>query len=135
MYQKLFPLKVPSGWAILHHSFGDENPIVENGTIVNDNFYNEDLFSIESLYFDGTKWQIDESGYVLDLGWYPEADPNGGYRLTLFKANWKHIISQFESRDRYEICRLLERCFEVLTQGFDEQKISSLLASEQAPAT
>lgn len=133
MYHQLFPLKVPSGWAILKHSFGDEDPIVVNGAIVNDAFYSEDLLSIEPLRFDGTSWFTDESGYVLDLGWYPEADPQGCYRLTLLKEDWNHIVSQFESRNRYEIHQLIERCFDLITQGLDEQHISTLLKKFSTP--
>ncbi|MEQ9235911.1 hypothetical protein [Coleofasciculus sp. E2-BRE-01] len=127
MYTKLFPLKIPSGWAVIHNSFGDQDPVIDNGCIVNDEFYSEDLLSIEPIRFNGTTWIIDHNGYALDLGWYPESDPNGCYRITLLRGNWNNVILKLESRDRYKICAVIEQCFNLITQGINDEEISRLI--------
>jgi hypothetical protein len=127
MYTKLVSLKIPGGWAVIHNSFGDEDLVVRNGAIVNDEFYNEDLLSIEHLQFNGTDWVTEQKGHVLDLGWYPESDPQGHYRLTLLRGDWNNVVVQFESRDREKIRYVIERCFDLVTQGVDDQDISRLI--------
>ncbi|NET31804.1 MAG: hypothetical protein F6K19_07350 [Cyanothece sp. SIO1E1] len=134
MYEKLFSLKIPSGWAVIHNSFGDVEPIIQDGSIVNDEFFNEDLLSIEAIQFDGSYWQVDKNGYTLDLGWYPEANPDGFYRLTLIRGSWDHIVAKCESKDRYQIHRLVERCLELITQGSEDLEISRQIKFDQVTA-
>ncbi|MDZ7951658.1 hypothetical protein [Nostoc sp. DedQUE09] len=129
MYTKLFQLKIPSGWAIIHNSFGDEDPVVCDGVIVNDEFYNEDLLSIERIQFNETDWSTDLTGHVFDLGWYPESDPKGSYRLTLLRGDWNNVVVQFESKDRVKIHAIIEKLFDLITQGVDDQEISRLIKS------
>ncbi len=117
MHEKLFSLKIPGGWAIIRNSFGDVEPDVKNGVIVNDEFYGEDLLSIEPLRLSEAGWLVDTSGYALDLGWYPEANPQGHYRLTLMKGGWDDVVIQCESPDRHQIHRLIEQCFTLIAQG------------------
>jgi len=127
MYTKLVPLKIPGGWAVIHNSFGDEDPVLLNGAIVNDEFYNEDLLSIERLHFNGTDWVMAQNGHVLDLGWYPESAPQGCYRLALLRGDWNNVVVRFESREREKIRAVIERCFDLVTQGVDDQDISRLI--------
>ena len=127
MYEKLFPIKVPTGWATIHHAFGDVDPVVQDGVIINDEFYNEDLLSIESLCFKDGVWAIDSEGYVLDLGWYPESTPEGCYRLTVLKGGWDNVVAQVESKDRSEIHLMIERCFSLLLQGIEDAALHKQL--------
>ncbi len=92
MTTKLMALKIPSAWAVIYNSFGDEDPVIRDESIENDEYYKEDLLSIERLWFNGTSWNTEPNGYVLDLGWYPEADPQGRYCLTLLRGDWDHTL-------------------------------------------
>ncbi|MCA1993416.1 MAG: hypothetical protein LDL41_15455 [Coleofasciculus sp. S288] len=130
MYRQLVPLSIPSGWAIIYNSFGDEDPIISNGSIVNDEFYGEDLLSIEPIRFNGTNWITDRTGYAFDLGWYPESDPDGCYRLTLIRGDWNNVVIQFESKKRHEVSQVIKQCFDLIAQGVDEQEISRLIELE-----
>lgn len=127
MSNKLVPLSIPSGWAVIHNSFGDEDPVVSDGSIINDEFYNEDLLSIEPIQFNGINWVTDQNGYALDLGWYPESDPEGCYRLVVLRGDWNNVVVQFESKQRYEISQVIKQCFDLIIQGVDKQKFSRLL--------
>ena len=124
MYDKLFSLRVPSGWAIVRHNFGDVDPIIEDGVIVNDEFYSEDLLSIEGLRFSESGWVADPEGYVLDLGWYPEANPKGCFCLTLLREDWDQVLLKRESQDRHKIHKLIEECFSLITQGATDDEIA-----------
>lgn len=124
---KLMPLKIPGTWAVIYNSFVDEDPIVQAGLIINSQFYNEDILSIERIRFTGTAWNTDQMGHALDLGWYPDSDPNGSYRLTLLRENWNNIVLEFKSRNRQEIRDVLEQCLELVAQGIDDQDIPRLV--------
>lgn len=134
VFKKLLPLKIPSGWAVIHNSFGDEDPIVQEGVIVNDEFYNEDLLSIEPLSFKETNWIVETTGYLIDLGWYPEADPEGNFKLVLLKDDWDNIVASIESSDRYVIHAAIEKMFDLITSGVGEDQLRAVL-SEAFPNT
>lgn len=131
MTTKLMALKIPSTWAVIYNSFGDEDPVVRNGSIANDEYYKEDLLSIERLWFNGSDWSTEPNGYVLDLGWYPEADPQGSYCLTLLRGDWDHTLVKYESRDRRQIRAAIERCLDLLTQGVADQDMTRLMEAEE----
>jgi hypothetical protein len=42
------------------------------------------------------------SGRTIDVGWYPEHDPSGAYRVTLYLGHAGAPLKQFETRDVYE---------------------------------
>jgi hypothetical protein len=127
MSVKLVPLRIPSTWAVIHNSFGAEDPIVNNGSIVNDEYYNEDLLVIERIHFDGEKWATGLNEHILDLGWYPEADPEGCYRFTLIRGNWDNILVTFESKDRQKIKAVIENSLAMITQGIGDEDIERLI--------
>lgn len=123
MTARLVPLRIPGSWAVLHNSFLDEDPTIHDGIIVNDASYNEDVLSIEHLCYGEQGWQTDPRGLVLDLGWYPEADPNGRYRLTVLRGDWDHVLLRLESRDRDVIRTAIDSCLSLATEGIDETEL------------
>ncbi|WP_413166404.1 hypothetical protein ACL6C3_06790 [Capilliphycus salinus ALCB114379] len=123
MYSKLVPLNIPSGWAIVHNAFGNEDPLIRDGGIVNSHFYNENLLLIQPIRFEGTSSTVDPVGYTLKLGWYPHANPYGSYRFTLSKGDIENPVFQYESRERETIRRVIERCFQLITQGVEAENI------------
>jgi hypothetical protein len=129
MYKQLVPLRIPSGWAIVHNSFGDVDPVICDGVIANNEFYNEDLLSIESILFDGESWATDKSGYLLDVGWYPDSDPQGSYRLTLLRGGWDNIIAELKSIEREKIREWIEVCLDLILQGIEGEALLRLINS------
>ena len=123
----LMPLRIPSTWAILHNSFGDEDPIVRDESIVNSEYYNEDLLWIQRIQPTSTNWVTDPNGHILDLGWYPDADPKGTYRITLIRGNWSNELLKYESKERQKIRAIIERCLDLIIQGIGDQEIPHLL--------
>jgi hypothetical protein len=100
----IIPLKIPSGWAILNNNcFNDAEMIVVNGSIQNDASFKEDILSISQIAYVDEKYKVLENGYWLDLGWYPDSNPSGSYKLVLFRDNWNNKMIEFKSKNKVEI--------------------------------
>jgi hypothetical protein len=102
----LIPLRIPSGWAILYNNgFFEEEMKVENGVIKNFLAYKEDILHISQIEYQEQKGYVLNSptSYALDLGWYPDSDPNGEYKLTFLKSDWTNILYEYKSKDKNEI--------------------------------
>ena len=49
-----------------------------------------------------------ENGYLIDIGWYPECDPNGSFKLYLIKDyNWDNPVKVKEVKNTDEIIRVV----------------------------
>jgi hypothetical protein len=100
----IIPLKIPSGWAILNNNcFNNDEMIIVNGEIQNDLSFKEDILSISQIAYVDENYKVLENGYWLDLGWYPDADPSGSYKLVLFRDNWNNQMVKFKSKNKLEI--------------------------------
>ncbi|AMW31309.1 MAG: hypothetical protein P5702_07535 [Limnospira sp. PMC 1291.21] len=131
MSVQLVPLHIPSGWAILHNSFGDVDPVIEHGYIINGEFFNENLLSAKPIEFNGTDWVTVGDGYLLQLGWYPEYRPEGCYRLTVSQGSGdQKIVVKYESKEREEIRQVLQRCLGWVSRRVGIDEIGSLLEIE-----
>jgi len=107
----LVPLRIPGGWLVIKNTFYDVSPEVVNGRLSPPGVFVQDILSIERRLFDGNA--PPELDFVIDLGWLPDEDPNGGYHLTLLRESWEHVIGTIESRDRSVIRDTLERWLEL----------------------
>jgi hypothetical protein len=94
-------LSIPDGWEVVFNNFGDVDPVVSDGTIVDDGFFQESLLWIRQV--DATD-VAPPDGYGLYLGWFPESDPDGAYRLSFIKGEWDNMVV-----DHYEVQRLINR--------------------------
>jgi hypothetical protein len=114
--QKRMALRIPTGWAVVHNTFGDEDPILADNRILNDEYYSEDLLSLQQIAFTNSGWQAKTDGFLVDLGWYPSGSPQGRYRLVLLKGDWDHIVLDFSSRKRQEIRGVIESCLDLIAR-------------------
>ncbi|WP_157886894.1 hypothetical protein [Hymenobacter sp. PAMC 26628] len=116
MDKKLMRLQLPGHWAICYNSFGDEEMIVADGWIENQEHYKEDLLwlqSMRSTKIPGISYELDPAGWLADIGWYPDGDPNGAFTLHIFRLNpteesWSVNPPMFSSRNRYYVRSVLE---------------------------
>lgn len=97
---KLQPLRIPSGWEVSYNTLIELDP---------------STLSVE----DEEKWgkftedllQITHSRYhlLLDVGWYPEGDPEGCYGLELIKDfDWGNPLVDFETKQKDELVKKIE---------------------------
>ncbi len=96
---KLQPLRIPPGWSVVLNNFVEVGPDFSeqdmSGTWWN---FKEDLF------------QVSRGGVMLDLGWYPEFQSCGAFRLkVVFGDNWDKHDFVFESTVRTEVVAEIER--------------------------
>lgn len=123
---KLMPLRIPSLWGVFHNRFGDEDPIIKNGEIVNDLFYDDDLLWIEQLQLrEEIGWTTASDGYFMDLGWYPSAKPEGSYRLDVFRGTRAVKLLAYRSRQRTIIRDVIEYTLELILLGTKDDDIAS----------
>lgn len=110
---KLIPIRIPPNWAISTNTFFDDEPIVKDGVITNYLSFKEDVLFIEECRRNvAGNFEIDSTGHFLDLGWYPDSDPNGRYTLKFCKGDRNNELFKYSSSDKRQITKAIELCLE-----------------------
>lgn len=110
--RKLQSLRIPGGWTVVFNEFANIDPM-EISDEDEDKwlFYlSEDLLylSAQSTRKQNKQTQIQTLG--IDLGWYPEGDPNGSFKLqAILDENWENPLLEFSSRNKDKIVETLEQ--------------------------
>ncbi len=131
MPAKLVSLNIPSGWAVIHNSFGDEDPYIHNGWIANHESYNENLLSIQPIQSHENRWEMSPEGYQVELGWYPSCNPHGCYCLKLLKGPEKQEVYEYKSQKRQVIRQVIEQYFRLILQGLEPEQIQQELSGSK----
>jgi hypothetical protein len=141
MSKKLVRFQLPGSWAVCYNSFGDEDMIVVDGLIENFQYYKEDLLWLQSMRRAenaDTVYELDPAGWLADVGWYPDSDPDGAYTLHVFRANpdlvtegWPAEPPAFRSRNRSHVIAVLEHIIYHIwylndTEGASRQRLVEL---------
>jgi hypothetical protein len=127
---KLIPLRIPKNWSVIYNSFYDDSDFIldENGEIDNNLSFTEDVLNIREIYFHNNEFKVKEDGFSIFLGWYPDSNPTGQYKLELIKKDFSHTLLTLHSRDKKWIAEAVEICLEEITyHGFNQEKILSLI--------
>ena len=140
MNKNVLRLQVPGQWAVCYNSFGDEEMIVVDGSIENAQYYKEDLLWLQSLRSTPVAGsELDPSGWLVDVGWYPAEDPTGTYILHVFRLdpteNSRPLNPpQFHSRNRYQVRAVIEYMLHQIGRGSwndDQERTRQQLAALQ----
>lgn len=124
--EKITPLRIPYGWAVLYNSFFEDDMIIKNNKIENYLSFKEDLLFIKECRYSNEDYRVIPDGYELYLGWFPDSNPNGKYRLLLIKGEMTNILIDYKSKDKRMIVKVIESCLHnLLTVGFNKEKILS----------
>jgi hypothetical protein len=92
----LQPLCVPTGWKIIKNIFFDVEPILnEDGELPKEKSI--PYFEAELLYAEHEK-----SKWIINMGWTPEDDPDGEFRLDIIKES-------FSLNDPIAICQTKDK--------------------------
>ena len=95
---ELQPLRIPAGWYIKYNMFSEYDPDTDGREYSYE--LCEDLLQLEHEYL------------MIDLGWYPQSDINGSYKLYLVDtskaAPFYHPLEVFSSRLKKEIIYMIE---------------------------
>ena len=97
------PIQVPSGWIVQNDKFCDVDPErideMEGYTFDEKWFYLESELLVCEYEKGGTKW-------TLDMGWYPEYQPDGQFVLSLLKnLDWDNQKFPCETRSIAKIAQ------------------------------
>lgn len=111
---KLCPLRVPTGWIVVKNHFLELAPqeaLEVMGVFENNPWH---LFTQDLLQMTHQNYS-----FTIDLGWYPEASPDGAYQAVLIKDDaWDTPYRKLESTSLSEVRTTLEKWMEELASGF-----------------
>ncbi|WP_444943244.1 hypothetical protein ACJJIK_15305 [Microbulbifer sp. ZKSA006] len=104
----LVDLKLGNDWKITHNEFYNIEPKeVDN--------YKDSKYPIWSMFFIEDLMQIENSKkeLLIDVGWYPDGDKAGMYRLILIKSiegsfDWDSPIDTYETRVLKELINKID---------------------------
>lgn len=103
---ELQPLRIPGGWTVMWNEFLDvditqfppDEALWSNCT--------EDMFYIVK---NSNSKSSDTPEYAIDLGWYPEMEPDGAYILLVIKnGDWDNPKERFRSQNKDEVAKKIE---------------------------
>lgn len=95
---ELQPLRIPAGWFVSYNMFSEYDPDTDS---------EEYCFELcEDML------QLKNKNLLIDLGWYPEGDINGNYKLflvdTTIEFPFETPLQVFSSGSKKEIIQMIE---------------------------
>ena len=95
---ELQPLRIPAGWFVCYNMFSEYDPDTDS---------EEYCFELcEDML------QLKNKNLLIDLGWYPEGDMKGNYRLFLVDTTkefpFETPLKVFSSTSKKEIIQMIE---------------------------
>ncbi|MDE7228910.1 MAG: hypothetical protein K2N56_00385 [Oscillospiraceae bacterium] len=110
-YLNLQPLRIPPHWTMELNKLEDIDPETlppEDKTWLF--AFNEDILHMYSIISRKRNKQTEEQKLGIDLGWYPDGDPNGNFVLqAVLNEDWLDPLMKFSSRNKNEIVNTLEK--------------------------
>lgn len=114
----LVPLGVPSGWIVVFNifvAFGEDEVLTAAERSA---YLSQDILSMENTRSNGTDgWERYEDNWIIDLGWYGDADPNGNYRLNVLRGGWDAPKAELESRSCWTIQKGINTALRMIANG------------------
>ncbi len=109
-WKKLYPIRIPAGWSLIFHKLEmlepDEIDKEDRAWLFH---FVQDILYMEKKYCYRENKQQKEQVIGIDLGWYPDGDPEGAYRLfAVLDHNWEEPILEYTSRSTREIVDIIE---------------------------
>lgn len=110
-YLNLQPLRIPPHWTMELNKLEDIDPETLPPEDENWQFaFNEDILYMNSIISRKRNNQTEEQKLGIDLGWYPDGDPNGSFVLqAVLNDDWLDPLIKFSSRNKDEIVKTLEK--------------------------
>ena len=89
----LLPLPFHKNWKIILNEFFDIEPNAETFDSDLKYYFMEDILEIKNI----------KNGTFIHLGWYPEFNPEGFFRIIVFDTDLNgKVIEEFESKSKQE---------------------------------
>lgn len=110
-WEHLQPLRIPTGWTIMFHKLENLEPeeISPHDDIWLFSF-TQDILYMYTIIKQKSYGQLYEQKLSIDLGWYPDGEPNGSFHLlALLNDNWEAPLLEFSSRSKKIIVEMIEQ--------------------------
>ena len=126
-WQRLQPLRIPSGWTMMINKLEDMEPeelLSEDRTWLF--AFTEDILYMYTNMSRKKNKELEKQTLAIDLGWYPDSDPNGTFRLlAVLNDNWENPLLEFSSRNKKEVVEMLEKWLfdEFMPRNYIEEDI------------
>jgi hypothetical protein len=105
----LVSIPLPAMWCIMNHQLWDQDPEVDaNGNLVDGGAFCQDLVWIAQVRRKEERWVVDLNLPQIDVGWYPDGDPNGQYGIEVVQVGNDSPLFEYEFRNRHLIARVIE---------------------------
>lgn len=110
-YLNLQPLRIPPHWTMELNKLEDIDPeTLSPGDETWLFSFNEDIIYMESKIIRKQNDQIEKQSLGIDLGWYPDGEPEGNFILqAILNEDWLDPLMKFSSRNKDEIVKMLEK--------------------------
>lgn len=110
-YRNFQPLRIPGGWTMVYNKFRDIDPQTlspEDEKWLS--AFNEDILLLNYKLVRKRNKQTEEQEIAVDLGWYPDGEPDGKFRLqAIMNKDWNDPLLDYSSRNKDEIVKTLEK--------------------------
>lgn len=109
-WKRLKPFRIASNWKIMWNKLediepDDINPDDDAWLFV----FLQDMVYITTEYTYKKDKKTIKRTLAIDLGWYPDGDVNGNYRLVaILDDNWSEPILEMETRSTKEVADTME---------------------------
>src|SRR5687768_8372727 len=113
--RRLVPLRIPAGWTVVANTFAEIDGAQELSAEEQRAHLAQDLL------------QLRAGELILDLGWVPEGDPAGRYRLELVRDNWNETLLRLENPDAAFMRDAIDICLGELARDADPASLQALL--------
>lgn len=110
-YLNLQPLRIPPHWTMELNKLEDIDPETLSPEDETWLFaFNEDILYMHSKISRKRDKQADEQKLGIDLGWYPDGEPEGNFVLqAILNDDWNDPLMKYFSRNKDEIVKTLEK--------------------------
>ncbi|MCI8401664.1 MAG: hypothetical protein HFI38_06160 [Lachnospiraceae bacterium] len=110
-WEHLQPLRIPGGWTIDFNKFENAEPqeLAEQDKRWLFAF-TEDILLMHKTSSRKRNGIIEQQKLQLDLGWYPDGEPDGAFLLqAILNDNWETPLLIFHSKSKDAVVKMLEQ--------------------------
>ena len=112
----LQPLRISKGWTVDYNEFTEIEPYSD---IKVEGLPDEDVW--ELFLQDLLQLKHEAYGIIIDLGWTPEADPDGSYKLTVIEnQDWHNPLFIYRSKNKDDIVEKINHWLSKITYQLDK---------------
>jgi hypothetical protein len=122
-FRPLVPLRIPSGWEVVFNNLVELPPVDALTALERDAYLAQDLLSLRSSAPAGSP----SAGLTIDVGWSPDGDASGAYRLRVVGESWSDVAIRLDSTHVEVIRDAIALCASRLNEGSSVATIQSLL--------